>query len=235
MVLAAAEYPFLNIFWTMIIFFSWVIWIWIVIGVLADVFARKDISGWSKAGWCVFVIVLPFFGVLTYLIIHSSDMADRKAQAYAGRAPVRDGRRRRRDREGQAAPRRERDHAGRVRRAQGQGPRRLAQPARGEDDAEGERAGTWCPGAGRDDGPAHARPAVLRRHPDAAAGRRDGRRRARSTAPRRSHRLSRGGAPHPRDTCARHWRCGAPRGDSGTCPIMPPKIPSQSSAAPAGS
>jgi hypothetical protein len=88
MVLAAAEYPFLNIFWTMIIFFSWVIWIWIVIGVLADVFARKDISGWSKAGWCVFVIVLPFFGVLTYLIIHSSDMADRKAQAYGGRAPV---------------------------------------------------------------------------------------------------------------------------------------------------
>ena len=88
MVIAAAEYPFLNIFWTMIIFFSWVIWIWMVFGVLADVISRHDMSGWGKAGWAVFIIVLPFLGVLIYLITHSSDMAERKAQAVAGMAPA---------------------------------------------------------------------------------------------------------------------------------------------------
>jgi len=76
----AADYPFLNIFWTMIIFFCWVIWIWMVIAILADVFSRHDIGGWSKAAWCVFIIVLPFLGVLIYLIAHSKDMAERKAQ-----------------------------------------------------------------------------------------------------------------------------------------------------------
>jgi len=87
MVIAAAEYPFLDIFWTMIIFFSWVIWIWIVIGVLADVFSRHDISGWGKAAWAVFIIVLPFLGVLIYVISNGSDMAERKAQAMAGMGP----------------------------------------------------------------------------------------------------------------------------------------------------
>ena len=87
MVIAAAEYPFLNIFWTMIIFFSWVIWIWMVIGVLADVFSRHDISGWTKAAWAVFMIVLPFLGVLIYLITTGKEMAERKAQAFADMAP----------------------------------------------------------------------------------------------------------------------------------------------------
>jgi hypothetical protein len=86
MVIAAAEYPFLNIFWTMLIFFSWVIWIWMVIGVLADVFSRHDVSGWGKAAWAVFIIVLPFLGVLIYLITHGSDMAERKAETLAGMA-----------------------------------------------------------------------------------------------------------------------------------------------------
>ena len=76
----AADYPFLNIFWSMIVFFAWVIWIWMVIAVLADVFSRQDIGGWSKALWCVFVIVVPFLAVLIYLIVHSKDMAERKAQ-----------------------------------------------------------------------------------------------------------------------------------------------------------
>ena len=75
----AADYPFLNIFWTMIIFFCWVIWIWMVIAILVDIFSRHDISGWVKALWCVFIIVLPFLGVLIYLIVHSSDMAERRA------------------------------------------------------------------------------------------------------------------------------------------------------------
>ena len=76
----AADYPFLDIFWTMLIFFCWVIWIWMVVAILADVFRRDDISGWGKAAWVVFVIILPFLGVLTYLIIHSRDMSERAAE-----------------------------------------------------------------------------------------------------------------------------------------------------------
>ncbi len=75
--LVAADYPFLDILWTMIIFFSWVIWIWIVITVLTDVFRRHDIGGWSKALWTVFVIVLPFLGVLIYLIAQHDGMRER--------------------------------------------------------------------------------------------------------------------------------------------------------------
>src|SRR3954451_10787079 len=74
----AADYPFLDIFWTMIIFFSWVMWIWIAITVFADVFRRHDISGWLKALWVVFVIVVPFLGVLVYLIANGHGMAERK-------------------------------------------------------------------------------------------------------------------------------------------------------------
>lgn len=74
----AADYPFLDIFWTMIIFFMWVIWIWILITVLMDLFRRHDISGWGKAAWTLFVIVLPFLGVFMYLITQGKQMAERK-------------------------------------------------------------------------------------------------------------------------------------------------------------
>jgi uncharacterized membrane protein YcjF (UPF0283 family) len=80
MVLFGADYPFLNIFWTMIIFFCWVIWIWMVIAIFVDLFSRHDVSGWVKAAWTVFVIVLPFLGVLVYLIANSKEMAERKQQ-----------------------------------------------------------------------------------------------------------------------------------------------------------
>jgi hypothetical protein len=76
----AADYPFLNIFWTMIIFFAWVVWIWMMIGILTDVFGRRDMSGWGKAGWTVFLIVLPFIGALAYLIANHDGMADRKVK-----------------------------------------------------------------------------------------------------------------------------------------------------------
>ena len=75
----AADYPFLNILWSMILFFTWVIWIWMMVVILTDVFRRKDISGWSKAAWTVFLIVVPFLGVLVYLIAHHDDMAERSA------------------------------------------------------------------------------------------------------------------------------------------------------------
>jgi predicted PurR-regulated permease PerM len=76
----ATSYPFLNILWTMIIFFAWVIFIWIAITVLIDLFRRHDLSGWVKALWCVVIIVLPFLGVLVYLILYHAGMADRRVK-----------------------------------------------------------------------------------------------------------------------------------------------------------
>src|SRR3954463_8870344 len=84
MVIAATDYPFLDILWTMIIFFSWVVWIWMMIVILTDVFRRRDISGWSKAAWTVFLIVLPFLGALVYLIAQHDGMAERQAEAARG-------------------------------------------------------------------------------------------------------------------------------------------------------
>jgi hypothetical protein len=73
MALASNNYPFLDVVWTMFIFFAWVIWIWLLIMVLADVFGRRDLSGWGKAGWTLFVIFLPLLGVLTYMIVRPAD------------------------------------------------------------------------------------------------------------------------------------------------------------------
>jgi len=70
-----------------IIFFCWVIWIWMLIVILSDLFRRHDKSGWGKALWVVFLIVLPFLGVLVYLIANSSGMAERNVkQAKASQA-----------------------------------------------------------------------------------------------------------------------------------------------------
>ncbi len=73
----ASDYPFLDVFWTMIIFFLWVIWIWFLIVILTDVFRRHDTSGWAKAAWVFFIIFLPVLGALTYLIVNGSGMAQR--------------------------------------------------------------------------------------------------------------------------------------------------------------
>jgi hypothetical protein len=77
--LFAADYPFMDIFWTMFIFIAWVIWFWLLIRVFADIF-RQDMSGWGKAAWSVFVIVLPFLGVFIYLIAHGKDMGRRDVE-----------------------------------------------------------------------------------------------------------------------------------------------------------
>ncbi|MGH2926165.1 MAG: SHOCT domain-containing protein [Solirubrobacterales bacterium] len=76
----ATDYPFLNILWTMIIFFAWVIFIWVAITVLIDVFRRHDVGGWTKAGWVILVIVIPFLGVLLYLIVNHEGMAKRNVK-----------------------------------------------------------------------------------------------------------------------------------------------------------
>jgi Short C-terminal domain/Phospholipase_D-nuclease N-terminal len=79
-VLLAADYPFLDVLWTMLIFFMWVIWFWLLIAVFADIFRRHDISGWSKALWSLFVIILPLLGVLIYLGVNGGGMAHRNVR-----------------------------------------------------------------------------------------------------------------------------------------------------------
>src|SRR3954451_14676713 len=86
----AADYPFLDVLWTMILFFTWLAWIWMMVMILADVFRRRDIGGWAKAGWAVFLIVLPFVGALAYLISQHDEMAERQAEAAGGRFAARD-------------------------------------------------------------------------------------------------------------------------------------------------
>ena len=75
--LAATDYPFLDILWTMVVFFAWVIWFWLLISVFSDLFRRHDLSGWSKALWAIFVILLPYLGVFVYLISQSKGIAER--------------------------------------------------------------------------------------------------------------------------------------------------------------
>ena len=77
--LLASDYPFLDVFWTMLVFFGWVIWFWLLITVLSDVFRRHDLSGGGKVGWTLFVIFLPLLGVLFYLGSQSKHMAERNA------------------------------------------------------------------------------------------------------------------------------------------------------------
>jgi hypothetical protein len=76
----AADYPFLDVLWTMLIFFAWVIWFWLLITVFADIFRRHDIGGGVKVLWCIFVILLPFLGVFIYLIAESKGMQERNVK-----------------------------------------------------------------------------------------------------------------------------------------------------------
>jgi Phospholipase_D-nuclease N-terminal/Short C-terminal domain len=90
-VFVASDYPFLDVFWTMIIFFLWVIWIWFLIAILSDVFRRHDIGGGSKALWCFFIIFLPVVGALSYLIVNGQGMAQRNvSESQAQRAQMDD-------------------------------------------------------------------------------------------------------------------------------------------------
>ncbi len=73
----ATSYPFLEIFWTMLIFFAFVVWIWILFTVLADIFRRHDTSGFAKVLWIIFIIIIPYFGVFIYLIAEHKGMTER--------------------------------------------------------------------------------------------------------------------------------------------------------------
>jgi hypothetical protein len=93
--LLAADYPFLDIFWTMILFFFWLAWISVLVTIISDLFRRDDASGWIKALWLIVLIFVPFLGVLGYLIANGDDMGKRnleRAQARAERyAPASNG------------------------------------------------------------------------------------------------------------------------------------------------
>jgi len=73
-------YPLLNVFWTMLWFFLWILWIFLLVRVIFDVFRSDDLGGWGKAGWTIFLIVLPFLGVFVYLIARGKNMYQRDAR-----------------------------------------------------------------------------------------------------------------------------------------------------------
>jgi len=76
----AADYPFLNVFWTILIFFLWVAWFMLLFRVFADVFRRHDIGGGTKTLWLIFVICVPFLGVFVYLVANNNGMVERTVQ-----------------------------------------------------------------------------------------------------------------------------------------------------------
>jgi hypothetical protein len=81
--LVAADYPFLDIVGSLLVFFGFVIWLMLLFSVFGDIFGRHDISGWAKAGWVLLTVVLPFLGTLLYLGTQAKGMAERKAQEMA--------------------------------------------------------------------------------------------------------------------------------------------------------
>jgi hypothetical protein len=73
----AYDYPLLGLFWTMLIFFLWIAWIFLVVKIFFDIFRSSDLGGWGKALWSIFVILVPFLGVFVYLIARGNSMTDR--------------------------------------------------------------------------------------------------------------------------------------------------------------
>ncbi len=83
----AADYPFLDLLWTLLIVFAWIIWFWLLITIFSDLFRRHDASGFTKVLWIIFVILVPFLGVFIYLIVNHDGMQERSIkQAQAQQA-----------------------------------------------------------------------------------------------------------------------------------------------------
>jgi hypothetical protein len=86
-----ADYPFLDVMWTMLVFFLWIAWFWILFGVWGDIFRRRDLSGLGKTGWFIFTLVLPFLGVFVYVVSQNDGMNQRNLErAQAQRAQMDD-------------------------------------------------------------------------------------------------------------------------------------------------
>ena len=75
-----AAYSFGDVMWSMFVFFAWILFFWMLFIVFGDLFSRHDISGWAKAGWTIFVIILPFLGIFVYLIAEGKSMGERAAE-----------------------------------------------------------------------------------------------------------------------------------------------------------
>jgi Phospholipase_D-nuclease N-terminal/Short C-terminal domain len=89
MSVVAADYPFLDVLWTMLVFFAWVAWFWLLITVAGDIFRRHDIGGGKKAAWLIFMVFVPFIGVFAYLIANNDSMTRRNVeQAQAQQAKL---------------------------------------------------------------------------------------------------------------------------------------------------
>ena len=80
MSLADSSYPLLNVFWSIFIFFLWVLWIWLLVWIFIDIFRSRDLSGWAKALWFLFVLFIPLIGVLAYVIARGDKMQERTAR-----------------------------------------------------------------------------------------------------------------------------------------------------------
>lgn len=85
-----ANYNFASFLWDVLVIFAFVIWFWLLIVVFGDIFRRRDIGGWGKAGWIILVIVLPYFGVFIYLIAEHDGMAERNTQQLQAQQDVTD-------------------------------------------------------------------------------------------------------------------------------------------------
>ncbi|HTT94381.1 MAG TPA: SHOCT domain-containing protein [Solirubrobacterales bacterium] len=77
----AADYPLLNIIWTMLVFFGFVLWITLIFRAFIDLFGRDDVSGWGKAGWTILIVVVPLIGVCVYFLSQGKGMVERQAAA----------------------------------------------------------------------------------------------------------------------------------------------------------
>ncbi|MFG2332557.1 SHOCT domain-containing protein [Streptomyces sp. NPDC048604] len=77
----AADYPLLEVFWTTFWIFLWILWFMLLFRIITDIFRDDDLSGWGKAGWMVFVVLLPFLGVFVYLIARGKGMGNRELSA----------------------------------------------------------------------------------------------------------------------------------------------------------
>ena len=91
----AYDYPLLGAFWTFLWFFLWILWFFLLFRIIIDIFRDHSMSGWAKAAWLIFIIILPFLGVFVYLIARGSSMAQRdmdqaKSQEQAFRSYVQD-------------------------------------------------------------------------------------------------------------------------------------------------
>ena len=139
--LAATDYPLLEVFWTILIFVGFFIWIWLLFIVFADIFRRSDIGGWGKTGWIIFVIILPYLGVFVYLIAEHKGMTERtikqqqqaksEMDQYVRNVAAASERPDGADRQGPGAAEQRHDQPGRVRLDQAQGARGLgAAPSR---------------------------------------------------------------------------------------------------------